>query len=219
MREYTERLAALASHWNAVEGRIKSYEHFAGGANAAAINELRYAGRRIVDVLALIAANADSEKINEECVIAESYIVNADHDVTDGIAFIVMQQVNRVIEKHGKDTIAEHYSDFWEVYPMVLKAQKIVQGSREDRPNRKADYIVLSNEYLPKLMDLHDKIAGIKALHVPTEDDELRRVQMRIAVVTVIATVGGIFSTLGFFLTWWAWAYPLNYWEIFWRIF
>ncbi len=38
--------------------------------------------------------------------------------------------------------------------------------------------------------------------------------KVRVALITAITIVGGIFSTMGFFLTWWAWAYPLNYWDI-----
>jgi hypothetical protein len=216
MNEYADRLAALAAHWNGVEKRIKQYENFSGDANASAINELRYAGRKITDALVRITTNQDP---GTEITIAENYMVNADHDVTDGVCFIVLRHVNRVIRQHGMDKINEHYPEFFDTYPLVGQAQKIVEGSREDRINRKADYARLANEFLPQLRAMHERLAGIKALHVPDETDELRALQVRVAVVTAITIVGSIASTLAFFLTWLAWAYPLSYWQIFWKIF
>jgi hypothetical protein len=216
MDEYAERLTALAAHWNTVEGRIKQYENFSGDANASAINELRYAGRKLVDALDLMVRKEDA---GTAITIAENYMVNADHDVTDGVCFIVLKHLNRVIKKHSLETIGEHYPDFWDIYPLVRQAQKIVEGSREDRINRKADYAKLANEFLPKLRELHERLLAIKALHVPDEADELRAIKARVAIITGVTFVGAIFSILAFFLTWWAWAYPLSYWEIFWRIF
>ncbi|HEX4079978.1 MAG TPA: hypothetical protein VHX61_14025 [Rhizomicrobium sp.] len=216
MGDHAGRLSALADHWNSVERRIKEYEHFSGDANTSAINELRYAGRKIVDAWVKFAAGDDP---TPEITIAENYMVNADHDVTDGACFIVLRHVSKVIKKYGRDRIGECCPDFWELYPVIRKTQTIVEGSREDRVNRKAEYAKLAHEFLPKMRELHEKLIQIKALHVPNEEDELRAIKVRVAVITAITIVGGVFSTLGFFLTWWAWAYPLNYWNIFRHIF
>ena len=216
MQEYAERLRALAAHWNNVELRIKQYEHLAGAANTAAINELRYSGRKIVDALAVSLSGGDPIA---EITIAENYMVNADHDVTDGVCFVVLGHLSKVINKHGKDAIAAHYPNFWEVYPLVLKTQKIVEGSRDDRMNRKEEYGKLAKDFLPKLTELHAAIIQIPALYVPDATAELKTIQRRVNIITGITIAGSIFSTLAFFLGWIAWAYPLDYWTLIHHIF
>ena len=220
MDEFTDRFAALAQLWNRIEPRVKEYEHFAGAANISAINELRYAGRRLIDALQIATtAGGDAAKVADHLVVAEAYLVNADHDVTDGVCFIVMKHVDKVIRRHGREAIAEHVPDFWEVYPLVLKAQKITQCSRGERQNRKDDYRTLANEYLPKLTALYNDLIRIKALHVPDDREELHSLRVRVRLITFITIIGSIFSTLAFFLGILAWAYPTGFWQMLWSIF
>ncbi len=158
MNQYSARLAALAKLWNRVEKRVKEVEHFRGEALVPAINEMRYAGRRLADALTLMVAEVpqadDPAQIDEHLIIAKSYLINADHDVTDSICFVVIRQVDGVIRQHGRDEIAKHYPDFWNVYPAVLESQKIIQGSREERQKRAVEYEKLADDYSPMLTAL-----------------------------------------------------------------
>ncbi len=219
MQEFAEKFAAIAAQWNRVERRAKEYEHFQEGANVSAINEMRYAGRRIVDALTILFSDGKPEEIHAALIVAETYLINAEHDVTDGICFVVLRRLDRVIKKYGRDQIAEHYPDFWHVYPLVLDAQKIIQGTREDRQQRKTDYKKLAEEYLPKLNALYSVLINVKALHVQSDNEELASIKTRVATVTRITVTGAIFSILAFILSLFVWAYPNDYWAIFHRIF
>lgn len=217
MEKFAEQLAELARHWNRVESRIKEYEHLAGATNAAAINELRYAGRRLIDAVALIAANPDDPKIGEEFLIASNYIVNADHDVTDGLCFVVMRHVAQVIQVHGLPKIKRYVPDFPTMYPAVAEAQEIIRHSREHRPDRKADYQKLASDYLPKLKQLYQALTSTPKLAVTSDD--IKRLETGVSVLALFTIFGALFSFLALILTLVAWAYPTSYWTIFWSIF
>lgn len=215
MQQFADKLAELATTWNRIERRAKEYEHFQNGANVAAINEMRYAGRRIVDAIAILAKNGNELEVRDHLVVAESYLVNADHDVTDGICFVVMRRLDRVIKRYSRERIAKHYPAFWETYALVVKAQKIVQGSREDRALRKAEYAKLAEEYLPKFDELYSVLINEPALRVRDDSEELAAIRARVIFVQVVSIVGSIASLLALALALVVWAYPNSYWTWF----
>ena len=59
---------------------------------------MRYAGRRIVDALSLSTNNPDGSQdaaIEEQLIVAKTYLINADHDITDSVSFIVLRRVHQ----------------------------------------------------------------------------------------------------------------------------
>jgi hypothetical protein len=93
------QLRELHSLWNKIERRAKDAEQFRGDSIIAAINEMRYAGRRIVDVLGamhLVAedASTNDDDIAENLIVAKTYLINADHDITDAICFSLTRASN-----------------------------------------------------------------------------------------------------------------------------
>jgi hypothetical protein len=157
MHDSSVRLAELATIWNKVERRAKAAEQFRGEAIIAAINEMRYAGRRIVDAWALASkpdAEIYREQIDEHLVIAKSYLMNADHDLTDSVCFIVIKRVDATVARHGLLKTKRECPEFDRLYPAVITAKDIVQGSREDRARRNAEYDRLSQQLLPQLETL-----------------------------------------------------------------
>lgn len=96
-------LAELAKEWNRIEGRAKEIESFRGEAIMASINEMRYAGRRVVDFLVATNQEGLSEaQITEHLVVARTYLVNADHDLTDAVIFFVHQRFAAIQKRHGR---------------------------------------------------------------------------------------------------------------------
>src|SRR5262245_6144908 len=97
------RLAAIAERWDDVEKRMKEVEQLRGEAIYAAINELRYTGRKLADVLLLESGDdANQSLVAEQIVIAENYLINADHDLTDAAVLFVSLRVKRIFEIHGR---------------------------------------------------------------------------------------------------------------------
>ena len=166
-----DKLSKLAAHWNKIEARLKEAEQFREESVTAAINEMRYAGRRIIDVLQELETTgwAQSDKVDEDLIVAKNYLINADHDITDGICFFAHRRLRRVLEHHGRAKVERYCSDFVSLFPDIIKAQEIIRGSREDRTSRMNEYENLATNYLPIIMELHNNIRETYELHLPDD--------------------------------------------------
>lgn len=202
-----ERLKELSETWNRLEARAKSAEQFREEAIVAAINEMRYAGRRIVDILMALEGNGwnYTERIQEDMVVARNYLANADHDITDGIIFFAHKRIRRVLEWYGIKRVRSLCPEYEKLYPELLNAQSLIQLSREDRSTRNAEYDKLATDYVPKLMALHQTMKSILALRL--EDDFPHRLSIlrrNIAFVEWVAVISGLIGITAFVLAIWA---------------
>lgn len=212
MSEIAERLKALAAFWNRLESRTKAAEQFRHQTITASINEMRYAGRRIVDCLNVMNNGDGSEKaiseINEHLIIAKTYLINADHDITDSICFVIHKRISRTVNRYGIDKVCQHVDKFGEIYPLVAEANKIIQGSREDRLVRIKEYERLRDEYLPKLMPLYDSLVKVPELAVEEpETAEMRTLRNRVSFIKWLAIIASIAGILGVIISLVAWIY------------
>lgn len=77
----------LLEEWATIEGKLKDSEHLARGVIVPAINELRYAGRRLLMVANIVSkARIKRDEVSElrkELILARQYLQNADHDIAD----------------------------------------------------------------------------------------------------------------------------------------
>lgn len=197
-------LAEVTLLWNSIEQRAKEVEHFRGEAIVACINEMRYAGRRIVDVLAYQTNGSRDPDFDvaENLAIAKNYLINADHDLTDAVIFFAHRRVLRVVEEYGRPKVCQHCADFDALYPAIQEAQEIVKGSRADRHKRRAEYERLASDYVPKIMDLHRRLSEIEALRVQ-DDAALSQMGWWVRVTAGLSLAGSLASLFGIGLGIW----------------
>jgi len=189
-----QHLAEIAALWNAIEERAKSVEQFRGEAIIACINEMRYAGRRIVDVLVSERTGIQNPNFDsiEQLAIAKNFLFNADHDLTDAVLFFTHDHVRKVIKRHGVTKIERLCPEFAAVHAQMDEANRIVTGSRNDRIKRKAEYDRLATEYVPKMMELYKKLTAIRALRVG--NDWARILIIFGAVASAASVIGMLLS-------------------------
>jgi hypothetical protein len=193
------RLAEIAARWNKVELRMKQIELLRREALYATINELRYTGRKVADVLILVAeGDKDSAAIERDLIVAENYLINADHDLTDAAIMFVGLQVQRVFERHGKKKAVECIPKFDELFAFLEEAKAIVVESRGDRRNRIASYTRLAELHVPKLIELYGEL--IKHSELAVADPATRR---RFQITTAFVVLFGLVS------------FGLNIWNVF----
>jgi hypothetical protein len=197
-------LAEVTALWNKIEQRAKEVENFRGEAIVACINEMRYAGRRIVDIIAYEANGAKDPDFDvaENLAIAKNYLINADHDLTDAVIFFAHKRILRIVEQYGRAKICTHCTDFDSLYPSIQEAQEIIKGSRADRPKRRAEYEKLASEYLPKIMELHKRLSAIEALRVQ-DDAALAQVGRWVRITAALSLLGSAASIIGLGLAIW----------------
>lgn len=210
------QIRELSALWNKVELRAKVAEQFNGKTVAAAINEMRYGGRRFVDAVEMmfrecVLTDREKEQLSENLYAAKSALINADHDITDSICFVVIKKVNRTIEKHGIEKIRGLIHDFDVGYQTLKDVKQIVQESRETRSLRSANYDKIAKDHLEKLTALHTEISQQKELF--TFDDageQYRGIRAMQRLLTIIAVVGSAASVVGVISAFWMWCNPCS---------
>ena len=215
MKNLLKRHHDISKLWNEVQGYLKEAEQNDGYSYIPAINEMRYAARKLLDVW-IVLHEADKRKklssavqseLEEKLVIAEQYLINAHHDITDEIIGNLKVSLNIWEERYGLGVFQSVTSKRKKFEEMLLAAQSLVVESREEREVRKSLYARLRAEHVPALVaeykdletSLTDNVANIlareEALEALTEtisntNDELRSMRLWKRVGIILSILG-----------------------------
>ena len=149
-----QRLAAIAERWNKVEYRLKEIEAISGLARIPAINELRYAGRQIIDALSALSINAEAD-VGKNITSAAQYVQNADHDVTDAIVDFIRGRVEDALRRYGMVNTVKNFPDMARMRDLVFAAEEKIRASRLDRSRRDAIYDDVFQNHVVPLVELY----------------------------------------------------------------
>ena len=133
------RIHAIAKRWNKVEERLKLFETHARSARTPAINELRYAGRQLVDAIAKLKRNKNAD-VSKHVTAAEQYVQNADHDISDAGVDFFDERINGAFKKYGQRNILPHYPKAEIMRELIAEAQDTQVKSRKEREKRDQFY-------------------------------------------------------------------------------
>lgn len=206
MEDLSARLATLAAFWNQIEKRVKEVEQLRSGRPAIpAINELRYAGRKFVDAWSYIAKPNPSDEDNDNCeeciVVANQYLINADHDAIDAALVFVYRTVYDVKKKYGAKRLLGAVPNFLDILDEIDLYKSMVSTSREDRAKRTEIYTEIIPHF-DRMMIVYKKIDQ-------AERHLLARVKMWDFFKTIFAILGitgSIASLFGIYFIF----HPLN---------
>lgn len=149
--ENREKLENLYVKWQEVQAYLKRAEQISQTAVIPAINELRYAGRILVAALAEelhdvnLNSNPDDSELFEQdlsskLAIAEQYLVNADHDVSDAIIYFIQSRVDQVNFKFGAARVVKRHPQYKEILDKLQSARHLVIESRGSLKKRVGNY-------------------------------------------------------------------------------
>jgi hypothetical protein len=145
------QLSKIAKRWNTLEHKLKRTEQLTEGVVQAAINELRYAGRRVVDAWLVLEkpdpTDADFQEAFELLVVANQYMSNADHDAMDAVTAFLASTIHRLASEIGMDGLARLYPDAKRLDAAIQDAEVKRASSRGDRTQRDAIYASLYEDY------------------------------------------------------------------------
>ena len=146
---FIQRIASLAQKWNEAEKWVKEGENINREVVTASINELRYAGRRIVD--AFESYRQKNEKQTEEHIDAvEDNLNKARHDVVDAIFSFCAERANQRRDEVGMSNAQKHFPDYAKLFALIKDMAEKIELSREEREQRDEIY----GELIDKLPDL-----------------------------------------------------------------
>ena len=164
------QLVALYVQWNDVQGNLKQAEQINQLAVIPAVNELRYAGRILVHVLAsgqcgvnLAKAAAvdlvqeaeergislgksdkkdelDEMSLSEAIIIAKQYLKNAQHDISDALVYFFQQRVDELNSRYGAASIKSRRPEYEHIITKLRKCRELVIESRTNLSVRDKNY-------------------------------------------------------------------------------
>jgi len=194
-------LAHVAREWDKAEKLIKEAERARAQVVMASVNELRYAGRRLVDALHLQekakvdpTAKSDFDRYISE-VLAFSH--RAQHDAVDAIVLFLQKAIEKYENEFGISLLIEKYPRILDIKASISQADSLIIASRKDRMSRIEEYDKLAADHCPALLehyqhlmankDVLTELVNAKKLSEIKQKREFRQ----LIWVTILAGFGG----------------------------
>lgn len=143
---YGGRIASICQQWNKAEEDVKLAEQVTHKVVFPAINELRYAGRRIIEALVMASEHGPEEDVNKLFQDAEFDCLRARHDAIDAASSKIALDLEIASRKLGFKAILEALPDFVKLYGSLDKIREEIKKSRGNRNNRENIYAVIEVE-------------------------------------------------------------------------
>ncbi|MEQ1888028.1 MAG: hypothetical protein ABL951_02475 [Alphaproteobacteria bacterium] len=158
INDYKEILAEIAREWDKADKDIKFAEQVCQKITISSIFELRYAGRRIIDALNMIAADADLKDVTLLLQEAKFDCHRARHDAIDAATSKIALDIDNMGRKLGYNAILKAYPGFAAFRYLLSGIRKKIAASRGNRQNREAIYASIEEDGFKGLVDEFDKI-------------------------------------------------------------
>lgn len=154
-------LQDILREWNKAEKSIKLAEQLDNRVAIAAINELRYAGRRLVEALGeaqVVASEKRTALLND----ALFFCHRARHDAIDAATNKMIGDLDQAERILGPETILEFFPKITELIYKLNKIRENVALSREQRDQRDFiyDFIEKSSEEEGGVFELFYEFRG-----------------------------------------------------------
>jgi hypothetical protein len=158
--ELRAALDAIEAHWNSAEEYVKKVERLRRGlVVGASINELRYAGRRLVEAYALSKdVAADPSKAREALALlgeVKHFCMRAKHDAMDAAVTYIDQALAKFESEFGADLLNEKFPQYIQMKGLLREVSEVMAQSRGDRAVRDALYLNIRDDLVPSLIDHH----------------------------------------------------------------
>jgi hypothetical protein len=201
--ELDKLLQDLISQWNIAERRIKKAEQVHGNEVVVpAIFELRYAGRKLIDVLEIVLKKdvRDDTEAHEQ---ARRYLadgiedcVKAKHDAIDAMVDFVTNWFNEIEQKLGLHPLTELFPEYLDVTSRIADVQDKIAQSRERRGEpRDGVYDSIENDDYQPILQLFNKMRLSRA-RVQRIAAKQKWREIIVLWSTIIAAIGGIAAVI-----------------------
>ena len=188
--EIDAALRELQTQWNIAERRIKKAELVrASEVVAPAIFELRYAGRKLVDAMALILDSEwQCEAKTKQTILrqigdATEDCVKAKHDAIDAMLVFVTAWFERTEGAIGLDGLVKYFPEYIKVTGKISNLYDRIAESRGDRNKSRDDiYDSIETADYAGILDLYAAMAVSETrvqAQVEAEREQVRRNERR----------------------------------------
>jgi hypothetical protein len=155
LRAVAPKLEQITAEWNKAEADVKLAEQVCDAIVLPSINELRYAGRRLIDALVAVSADASGEKSHSLLEDAKFNCHRARHDALDSATAKIASDVENMLGHLGYDVVIQCFPKLPELRLALRETRERIVVSRENREDRDAIYQTISETNFPGLVRLH----------------------------------------------------------------
>jgi hypothetical protein len=148
-----DTLAKIRREWDKAEHAIKIAEQISGQVVFPAIKELRYAGRRVIDALAVIANEGSEAEFRALIDDALFCCYRGRHDAVDAAISTMVAEVKVALKKLGARAVIDAYPNTSNFLLGIKTAQEKVASSRGIRHDRDKLYTEIEQVDLVPLVD------------------------------------------------------------------
>lgn len=155
-------LEKLSAEWNKAEGLMKLAERVRAEVVFPSVNELRYAGRRLVDAWVVIPKLADDPSLRTDF---DSFLKDAlfrcycaQHDAIDAAILFIQAAVDEYEKEFGISLLMTHFPEVADLRLSLREADQLIVSSRKERGKRAEEYDRLAVDHLPTITLVYSKI-------------------------------------------------------------
>lgn len=132
--DYKAEFDEILVEWNKAEQDIKIAEQIGGKVVFPSIKELRYAGRRVVDVLTKLGNGGTDAEIRALLADAKFDCYRARHDAVDAAVAIMNLELEAAVKKLGYDPVLKGFPAYVDLANRIHRAQRKIAESRSVGP-------------------------------------------------------------------------------------
>jgi hypothetical protein len=207
-------LSRLLALWKEIEASIKQAEQISSEAQIPAINELRYASRQVFNAIVYLdndnLSKDEQENINRRIIVAEQYLHNAEHDISDSIVTFYRQVIADVEERHGRNVITTHFPLFPLFREHIKECERLILETRGNYELRGSNYAQIRTNHIPHLLSLHDELIDAQVSAEEERQRTERAIQIagaKITGLTIFSVIAGICAIIAVPLSVYLWMY------------
>ncbi len=194
--DFRSLLDCIHKEWNRAEGDIKQAEQVCSKVIEPAINELRYAGRRLIDAIG--SANAEGDHRHVESLLTDALFDchRARHDAVDAATSKIALDLDILRDKLGIDVVLQAFPSFPVLMGEVDSVREKIVASRKIRENRENIYTGIEAVDFPALVSSYNRF---KASEPIMRELAKKRRWERVWTLAfgIIGIVGTIFTVVG----------------------
>ena len=210
IRELHEDYARYVEEWKKAEVATKLAEQTEQKLNITSILELRYAGRRFIEIIEHCTNNEpherDKAKIQKILFEATQNCIRARNDAIDVVMTFITTYFLDVEDRYTSAVVMKYFPQYVEIRNLVFDINTVVSGSRKNAMDERNEaYDRIQNEYLPRASqlyrqmvtseDLIDKDIRQAQINKEKEEEKIRKaniVNWSISVVSAVIALASL---------------------------
>lgn len=157
-------LREIQSEWAAAEEDIKLAEQICKKVSFPSIKELRYAGRKVVEVIVAITRGVNQDDIDSLVRDIRHDCRRARHDAVDAGTAYIVSEITIAAKKLGYDNVLRAFPKFPDLHSGLNDIRVRIAESRKDTSSRGAIYSGIERNEFPNLVSLFREFQGAQPI-------------------------------------------------------